>query len=52
MDPNSKIVLLDKGNELFTKKDYNNAMRYYEYAIKVDPEIKSVLLRKGNDLFQ
>lgn len=31
---NNLDIFLKKGDELHSKKDYNNAIRYYEEAIK------------------
>ena len=33
---NNKNIWIFKGNEIFEFKDYRNAMRYYENAIKID----------------
>jgi len=43
--------LLNKGNELFEGKDYNNAMIFYENSIYIDQKNNAIFILKGNELF-
>ncbi len=39
--PNSGMIYLEKGNVYWGKKEYNNALPYYEKGIEVDPKFPS-----------
>ncbi len=39
--PNSGALHLERGNMEMTRKEYNNALDFYEKGIKVDPEFSS-----------
>ncbi len=39
--PNSGVILLEKGNVFWNKKEYEKALPFYEKGIKLDPEFPS-----------
>lgn len=39
--PNSGLIYLEKGNVYWSKKEYNNALPFYEKGIEVDPQFSS-----------
>ena len=39
--PNSGMIYLEKGNVHWGKNEFNDALEYYEYGIKVDPTFPS-----------
>lgn len=38
-------IFLNRGNLLFEAKEYNDALIYYEYTIKIDLTNKDILLK-------
>lgn len=45
VDKNKMDIFLNRGNLLFEAKEYNDAIIYYEYTIKIDLTNKDILLK-------
>ena len=50
IDEENINVLIEKANQLLVKKNYEEAIQYYDKVLEIEPNAKVVLNNKGNAL--